>query len=114
MEAPGPPRLFRVFLSAYCLEARSPGRFSGFSHQPVGVVEIRYSHLGQSRHFVGLPMTSGLPPETDIYRPAPVGPFRANRRHTIVGTKKKEAANQAANLRKKIFSGQAEDRYDRN
>jgi len=33
------------------------------------------------------------------------GPFRANRRHTIVGTKKKEAANHAANLRKKIFSG---------
>ena len=24
------------------------------------------SQLGQSRHFDGLPMTSGLPPETDI------------------------------------------------
>jgi len=36
MEAPGPPRIFRVFHSAYCLGARSPGRFSGFSHQPVG------------------------------------------------------------------------------
>jgi hypothetical protein len=35
MEAPGPPRIFRVFLSAYYLGARSPGRFSGFSHQPV-------------------------------------------------------------------------------
>jgi len=42
MEA-GPPRLFRVFLSAYCLGARSLGRFSGFSHQPVGEAEIRYS-----------------------------------------------------------------------
>jgi len=36
MGAPGPARLFRVFLSADCLGARSPGRFSGFSHQPVG------------------------------------------------------------------------------
>ena len=48
MEAPGPPRLFRVFLSTYCLGARSLERFSGFSHQPVSVVEIRYSHLVNS------------------------------------------------------------------
>jgi len=35
MGAPGSARLFRVFLSADYLGARSPGRFSGLSHQPV-------------------------------------------------------------------------------
>jgi hypothetical protein len=36
--------------------------FPAFLINLLGVVEIRYSHLGQSRHFVGLPMTSSLPP----------------------------------------------------
>jgi len=52
---------------------------------------------------------SALPPIADM-----CSATRYVRFVTIVGTKKKEAANHAANLRKKIFSGQAEDRYDRN
>src|SRR2546430_17454969 len=42
MGAPGPARLFRVFLSADCLGARRPEIFRLFSSTWLGVVEIRY------------------------------------------------------------------------
>jgi len=72
MEA-GPPRLFRVFLSAYCLGARSLGRFSGFSHQPVGEAEIRYSDWVKTQNSGGRKWEVSFALKTRHGQPGPSG-----------------------------------------